>query len=184
MLRAIVPALTWFGAFVFVLGVEMLESSGSPPCVGDLLNFLSAVFFGLHMLRIEHISRSTNKRTSYPLLDMRYALLLFCQLYGIFLEAGLMEVGSSTHHLGLRQCFGIGCSHFHGYLHFIQAYSRLGCSYGWSTYKFYIAIVHDVSATETTITYGLEPVWGASFTWFLLGERWSDTGWIGASLVL
>ncbi|KAK6252286.1 hypothetical protein QUC31_014006, partial [Theobroma cacao] len=145
MLRAIVPALTWFGAFVFVLGVEMLESSGSPPCVGDLLNFLSAVFFGLHMLRIEHISRSTNKRTSYPLLDMRYALLLFCQLYGIFLEAGLMEVGSSTHHLGLRQCFGIGCSHFHGYLHFIQAYSRLGCSYGW---------------------------------------RWSDTGWIGASLVL
>ncbi|XP_011023606.1 PREDICTED: uncharacterized protein LOC105125028 [Populus euphratica] len=39
----------------------------------------------------------------------------------------------------------------------------------------------DVSATETTIIYGLEPFWGSGFTWFLLGERW---GWIGAASVL
>ncbi|KAK9115294.1 hypothetical protein Syun_022091 [Stephania yunnanensis] len=42
----------------------------------------------------------------------------------------------------------------------------------------------DISATETAIIYGLEPVWGASFAWFLLGERWGLTGWIGAALVL
>lgn len=42
----------------------------------------------------------------------------------------------------------------------------------------------DVSATETAIIYGMEPVWGAGFAWFLLGERWGPTGWIGASLVL
>lgn len=42
----------------------------------------------------------------------------------------------------------------------------------------------DVSATETAIIYGLEPVWGAGFAWFLLGERWGISGWIGAALVL
>ena len=44
--------------------------------------------------------------------------------------------------------------------------------------------MHDVSATETAIIYGLEPVWGAGFAWFLLGERWGSLGWIGAALVL
>lgn len=42
----------------------------------------------------------------------------------------------------------------------------------------------DVSATETAIIYGLEPVWGAAFAWFLLGERWGPLGWIGAALVI
>ncbi|GLT73616.1 hypothetical protein SLA2020_454600, partial [Shorea laevis] len=47
-----------------------------------------------------------------------------------------------------------------------------------------MAAMCDVSATETAIIYGLEPVWGAGFAWFLLGERWGTTGWIGAALVL
>ena len=42
----------------------------------------------------------------------------------------------------------------------------------------------DVSATETAVVYGLEPVWGAAFAWFLLGERWDNTALIGAALVL
>ncbi|KAJ6899108.1 hypothetical protein NC652_025562 [Populus alba x Populus x berolinensis] len=118
MLGAIVPAYTWFGALMSIVGVAMLESSGSPPSIGDLLNFLSAVFFGVHMLRTEHISRSTDKKNFLPLLG------------------------------------------------------------------FEMAAMRDVSATETAIIYGLEPVWGAGFAWFLLGERWGATGWIGAALVL
>ncbi|KAJ6771856.1 hypothetical protein OIU74_018158 [Salix koriyanagi] len=47
-----------------------------------------------------------------------------------------------------------------------------------------MAAMRDVSATETAIIYGLEPVWGAGFAWFLLGERWGAAGWVGASLVL
>lgn len=46
-----------------------------------------------------------------------------------------------------------------------------------------VAMAH-VSATETAIVYGLEPVWGAAFAWFLLGERWDNAAWIGAALVL
>lgn len=47
-----------------------------------------------------------------------------------------------------------------------------------------MAAMRDVSATETAIIYGLEPVWGAGFSWVLLGERWGAAGWIGAALVL
>uniref|UniRef100_A0A199UB53 Uncharacterized protein n=1 Tax=Manihot esculenta TaxID=3983 RepID=A0A199UB53_MANES len=51
------------------LGVAMLECSGSPPNVGDLLNFLSAIFFfGIHMFRTEHFSRSTKKENFFQLL--------------------------------------------------------------------------------------------------------------------
>ncbi|GJY77979.1 putative EamA domain-containing protein [Tanacetum coccineum] len=44
--------------------------------------------------------------------------------------------------------------------------------------------MRDVPATEAAIIYGLEPVWGACFAWFLLGERWGISGWFGAALVL
>ncbi|KAG2606077.1 hypothetical protein PVAP13_4NG158500 [Panicum virgatum] len=68
-----VPAYTWFGAFLSLLGVAMLELSGSPPCVGDLLNLLSAFSFAIHMLRTEHISRNM-KRISQLLLVVRCLL--------------------------------------------------------------------------------------------------------------
>ncbi|KAH7549403.1 hypothetical protein JRO89_XS13G0026000 [Xanthoceras sorbifolium] len=47
-----------------------------------------------------------------------------------------------------------------------------------------IAAMQDVSATETAVIYGLEPLWGAGFAWFLLGERWGTGGWVGSALVL
>lgn len=99
-----------------IIGVAMLESSGSPPSVscltldkmsiessvifyiigdwsfsllllvklhatkpfqvGDLLNFLSAVFFGVHMLRTEHISRNTKRENFLPLLG--YEVSIYC----------------------------------------------------------------------------------------------------------
>lgn len=82
----IVPARTWFGILMSVLGISMLECCGSPPNVrtififfamdllcsflicflpcaqiGDLFNFLSAIFFGIHTLRTEHISRTVGE---------------------------------------------------------------------------------------------------------------------------
>ena len=44
--------------------------------------------------------------------------------------------------------------------------------------------MRDVSATETAIIYGLEPVWGAAFAWVMLGERWGMTGFVGAILII
>ncbi|KAJ0537703.1 putative EamA domain-containing protein [Helianthus annuus] len=51
-------------------------------------------------------------------------------------------------------------------------------------YNKQMTAMRDISATETAIIYGLEPIWGAGFAWFLLGERWGLPGWFGAALVL
>ncbi|XP_044960283.1 uncharacterized protein LOC123411406 isoform X5 [Hordeum vulgare subsp. vulgare] len=47
-----------------------------------------------------------------------------------------------------------------------------------------IVAMRDVSATETAIIYGLEPVWGATFAWAIHGERWDITGLIGAVFII
>jgi drug/metabolite transporter (DMT)-like permease len=44
--------------------------------------------------------------------------------------------------------------------------------------------MRDVSATETAIIYGLEPVWGAAFAWVIHGERWGITGLVGAIFII
>lgn len=45
MFGAIVPAYTWFGALMSVVGVAMLESSGSPPSVSIFSAFVSCFYF-------------------------------------------------------------------------------------------------------------------------------------------
>ncbi|XP_022776425.1 uncharacterized protein LOC111318054 [Durio zibethinus] len=179
MLGAVVPALTWFGALMSVLGVAMLESSGSPPCVGDLLNFLSAVFFGVHMLRTEHISRSTNKENFLPLLGYEVCIVALLSTLWYFLGGwldGSLEFNPSS------WSWAISWDSMLTFPWIPALYTGI-FSTGLCLWV-EMAAMRDVSATETAIIYGLEPVWGAGFAWLLLGERWGVTGWIGAALVL
>lgn len=178
VLGAVVPARTWFGVLMSVIGVAMLESSGSPPCVGDLLNFLSAIFFGVHMLRTEHISRRTEKDKLVPLLAYEVCVVSILSMLWYFIWR------------------------------WIDGTETISESWNWKTYSDWVFMfpwvpalytgllstgfclwlemgaMCDVSATETAVIYSLEPVWGGSFAWFLLGERWGLSGWIGAALVL
>ncbi|GMY18288.1 putative transporter [Fagus crenata] len=179
MFGAEVPALTWFGAVISILGVGMLESSGSPPCVGDLLNLLSAVFFGVHMLRTEHISRSTKRENFLALLGYEVCVIALSSIIWYFIGG----------------CFG-GMQEFRELSWTWTMLWNWMVTFPWIPALYTgvfstglclwieMAAMRDVSATETAIIYGLEPVWGAGFAWFLLGERWGAAGWIGAALVL
>lgn len=44
--------------------------------------------------------------------------------------------------------------------------------------------MRDVSATEAAVINALEPLWGAAFAWYALGERWGLRGWVGAAFIL
>ncbi|KAK7273840.1 hypothetical protein RIF29_14904 [Crotalaria pallida] len=179
MLGAVVPIKTWFGALISIVGVGMLESSGSPPSVGDLLNFLSAVFFGIHMLRTEHLSRSIHKEKFLPLLGYEICIVaLFSAIW--YLVGG--RLNGTLHPLTSSWTWTMLRDWMVGFPWIPAIYTGV-LSTGlclWAE----MAAMRDVSATETAIIYGLEPVWGAGFAWFLLGERWGPTGWIGAALVL
>ncbi|XP_071687211.1 uncharacterized protein [Rutidosis leptorrhynchoides] len=179
MLGAVIPARTWFGALMSIIGVGMLESSGSPPCVGDFLNFLSALFFGIHMLRTEHISRKTNKEDFLAVLGYEVCVVAFSSIIW-YLIGGTID-GSLEYHPSSWK--------WASFLKWIVNFPWIPALYtGVFTTGLCLwiemAAMRDVSATETAIIYGLEPVWGAGFAWFLLGERWGVFGWFGAALVL
>ncbi|KAL2233310.1 UNVERIFIED_CONTAM: hypothetical protein Sindi_1511000 [Sesamum indicum] len=180
MLGSAVPPRTWFGALMSIIGVAMLESSGSPPCVGDLLNFISALSFGIHMLRTEHISRSTKRENFLPLLGYEVCVVAFLSTIWYFIEGwftgGIQELNPSS---WTWETILVWISVFP----WIPALYTGIFSTGLCLWV-EMAAMRDVSATETAIVYGLEPVWGAGFAWFLLGERWGVGGWIGAALVL
>ncbi|XP_073144620.1 uncharacterized protein [Henckelia pumila] len=180
VLGSIIPARTWFGALMSITGIAMLECSGSAPCVGDLLNFLSAVFFGIHMLRTEHISRKTKRENFLPLLGYEVCTVALLSIIWYFIEGWFGNGFQKSSPLSWTMA-----SVFDYILEFpwIPALYTGIFSTGLCLW-IEMAAMCDVSATETAIVYGLEPVWGAGFAWFLLGERWGISGWIGAALVL
>ncbi|KAI5660277.1 hypothetical protein M9H77_29070 [Catharanthus roseus] len=179
ILGTIVPARTWFGVLMSVIGVAMLECSGSPPNVGDLLNFLSAIFFGIHTLRTEHISRTTKKENFMALLG--YEVCVIAVLSTLWYIVGgtcdlIQESESVPWTWPLIWDWMVGFPWIPAL--YTGVFSTGLCL--WAE----IAAMRDVSATETAVIYGLEPIWGAGFAWFLLGERWGMMGWIGAALIL
>ncbi|CAM0875232.1 unnamed protein product [Alopecurus aequalis] len=176
---ASIPKLTWFGAIVSIIGVGLLECGGSPPCVGDVLSFFSAVFFGIHMLRTEQISRSTDKKKFMALLSFEVLVVAFSSILWFLLKDGFVGVHDSSFE---SWTFGMLWDSAASFPWIPALYTGV-FSTGLCMWAEMVAMAH-VSATETAIVYGLEPVWGAGFAWFLLGERWDNAAWIGAALVL
>ncbi|KAJ8772166.1 hypothetical protein K2173_027343 [Erythroxylum novogranatense] len=175
---ATIPVRTWFGVLMSAIGVAMLECSGSPPCVGDLLNFLSAIFFGIHMLRTEHISRNTKKENFLPLLGYEVCVVAFLSTMWVMIGGWFDEVELDQLSFTLPMVWDWIVT-----FPWIPALYTGVFSTGLCLWVEFAAM-RDISATETAVIYGLEPLWGAGFAWFLLGERWGTAGWIGATLVL
>lgn len=179
MFGASIPKLTWSGAIVSIIGVGLLECGGSPPCVGDMLNFFSAVFFGIHMLRTEQISRSIDKKKFMALLSFEVLVVAFTSILWFLFKDGFVDVHDSSFE---SWTFGMLWDSAASFPWIPALYTGV-LSTGLCMWAEMVAMAH-VSATETAIVYGLEPVWGAAFAWFLLGERWDNAAWIGAALVL
>ncbi|WOL18498.1 hypothetical protein Cni_G27295 [Canna indica] len=179
MFGARVPAFIWFGAIVSLIGIALLECGGSPPCVGDILNIFSAAFFGIHMLRTEHISRTTRKEKIMALLGYEVCTVALSTMIWFLLK----DVFGNVHEWNITSftwsMMWDGMNSFP----WIPALYTGVFSTGLCLWAEMNAM-NNVSATETAIVYGLEPVWGAAFAWFSLGERWGNTEWIGATLVL
>ncbi|XP_057542729.1 uncharacterized protein LOC130821106 [Amaranthus tricolor] len=175
MFGEVIPPLTMLGAILSVLGVAVLESCGSSPDVGDLFNFLSAIFFGVHMVRTERISRTTKKENFTSLLGYEVCVVALSSVIWFFSE----EWFGKSHRAWTWELFWDSLVSFPWTPAIYTGLLSTGLCL-WIE----MAAMRNVSATETAIIYGLEPVWGAGFAWFLLGERWDTTGWIGAALLL
>ncbi|PWA37445.1 Drug/metabolite transporter [Artemisia annua] len=147
--------------------------------VGDLLSFLSALFFGIHMLRTERISRKTEKQAFMSVLGFQVSVVALSSLIWYFIGGainGSLEVHPSSWTWAMLSNWIVEFP-------WIPALYTGVFTTGLCLWV-EITAMRDVPATEAAIIYGLEPVWGACFAWFLLGERWGISGWFGAVLVL
>ncbi|KAG8651634.1 hypothetical protein MANES_06G007150v8 [Manihot esculenta] len=144
MLGAIIPSPTWFGVLMSALGVAMLECSGSPPN--------SMTFF-----RTEHFSRTTKKENFFLLLGYEILYKFLKKLHDWIAEQDLSPWTWTVMWDWIVAFPWIPAL-------YTGAFSTELCL--WVE----IAAMHDVSATETAIIYGLEPLWGAGFAWFLLAK--------------
>ncbi|CAL5038000.1 unnamed protein product [Urochloa decumbens] len=179
LVGAVVPGYTWFGAFLSLLGVAMLELSGSPPCVGDLLTLISAFSFAIHMLRTEHVSRNMKKENFLTLVGCEVFVVALISAATYILKCFIHNV----QHWNFKswpptELFGMAMALPWPAILYTGTFSTSFCL--WAE----VAAMRDVSATETAIIYGLEPVWGAGFAWTMLGERWGMTGFVGAIFII
>ncbi|GMN46234.1 hypothetical protein TIFTF001_015427 [Ficus carica] len=173
----------WLSLAYFVEAIGLLTSEAGRASfislIGDLLNFLSAIFFGIHMLRTEHISRSTEKENFLALLGYETCVVALLSTMWVVLGGwfdGEQDFLQSTWNWTELWDWIVAFPWIPAL--YTGVFSTGICSF------VEFAAMRDVSATETAIIYGLEPLWGAGFAWFLLGERWGALGWIGATFVL
>ncbi|KAL0380869.1 UNVERIFIED_CONTAM: hypothetical protein Sangu_0151200 [Sesamum angustifolium] len=159
MLGSAIPARTWFGALMSIVGVAMLESSGSPPFAYALLPFyqlFGTLLKACSVVVSKYQTHFLDMVNSFRCISKHF--LDTSTLYWDFLNWPLLI------RRGMKFCSCQGVS---------SMYMKM-------------AAMRDVSATETAIisTVG-KPVMGcAGFAWFLLGEMMGIRGWIGAALVL
>ncbi|CAI7798682.1 unnamed protein product [Closterium sp. NIES-54] len=174
-----IPPITWVAGLAAICGVGLLESSaGDSSFMGDMWTIVSALVFGVHILRSEHHAKHVTTAEALPLISLQLAVTAV-------LSTLWVSVGSSS---GLLP----GC----GWESLIAGDWGELAAWPWVEMVYtgvlstalclWIEVValKDVSAPEAAMVYTLEPLWGAAFAWVLLGERWGPAGWVGAGLIL
>jgi drug/metabolite transporter (DMT)-like permease len=164
-------------------GVGCLELGGSDiPGVGDLWAFLQPLFFGLGFWRVEsHMKNSSNPGEPQAFTG---AMLSFVAIFSIvwashdFLGPYLFQDMQGLSNAVMTQVEGLKDWHVIAALLWTGVVTTALTSYTEN------AAMKKLSATESTVIYSTEPLWGAAFASVALGEQlgWNHAG--GAFLIL
>lgn len=161
----------WFSAAAALFGISLLTGDGGAPNIGDLFCVASAIFFGVHKWRGEAIVSGVS--------DARALVALQLALLGLF-SVGLAvpEIADTLSTNGISGSFELAKGLPWGELMFMGV--------GTTALTLYIEMeaLKDVSAATAALIYTSEPIWGATFAWILLSERWGLQGWLGGALVV
>lgn len=173
-----VPLLTWFAAVAALFGVGLLETSGAPPSVGDAWSLLSAVVFGFHMIRTEYHSRKFSN-AAFSIIALQMSVIAASSvMWSIASHVTSGEAFPSVAHLDWPELYHTMLGMPWIPMFYTGLFSTALCL------SAELIAMRDVSATEAAVINALEPLWGAAFAWFALGERWGLRGWVGAAFIL
>ena len=169
-----IPASTWVAGAAAMLGVALLDGGADGLSIGwgDLLCVLSAMFFGVHKVRMEECTMRFPDDTE-ALTGLQIAVVTLGSLLWEAPEvAGVLRDG------GLE-----GLAHFAADLPWALSI-YMGIATTALTLWMEARAMKVVSAPMAALIYSSEPLWGAGLSFVVLGERWGATGLAGAALIL
>lgn len=167
-----VATTTWIAALIAIGGVGLLTTSGTEANVGDLWCILSAILFGVHKWRSEETTAKfpdqTKELVGLQIWVIMLASCVYCapELVGHLQQSGLEGVLTSAMSLPWL------------------ALAFMGLGTTGLTLLIEMEALKEVSAPLAALIYTAEPLWGALFAYYALGERWGPTGWVGAALIV
>ncbi len=164
------------GAFIVMLGVTFLSSGGSSVLTllsdfgtnfnfGDGLTLLCAIFFALYII---YIDMETIKYDFLILLFLQIVTVAFLGIIFSFLfnQTGVEEIKISISNKSLFAIF------------YTSVFATLITTALQTKYQ------KNVTPAKAGIIFALEPLFAAIFAFFLLDEKLSNFGYIGAALII
>lgn len=161
----------WFSAAAALFGISLLTGDGGAPNLGDLFCVASAIFFGVHKWRGEAIVSGVENARG--LVALQLGILSLCSI-----GLALPEISDTLSTNGISGSLELSKALPWGDILFMGV--------GTTALTLYIEMeaLKDVSAATAALIYTSEPIWGATFAWILLSERWGLLGWIGGAVVV
>lgn len=173
----------WVSAFIALSGTILLTYDGSPPALGDAFSVAAAAASALFILRTETAARNDAIR---PAQLNAVTLLSVATLMGIWTGIDAFShgpVGLSGHWTlndltALLSTFVPDTSQSLAAVAYLAFVTTALCNYIQAIGQ------RGVSAERAAIVFAMDPVYGAIFAWFLLGETFGVQGLIGASCIV
>lgn len=154
----------WIAALLSITGIALISAEGGPWTVGDSWTVLCAVSYAVYILLA---ARYAPRHPVLGLATVQVWTMIACCL---------IWVAFDVRSLGWSAVINTDCS--------LWPIIYLGSIATAGTIVLQTFAQRFVTATQAAVTYALEPVFGAIFSWFWIQERIGPTGWLGASMVV
>ncbi|CAI5462689.1 unnamed protein product [Closterium sp. Yama58-4] len=205
LLGARIPPLVWAATASAVAGVLLLEAnSEASTLVGDGLALVSAMAFGLLMVRSEHFAKTVPATASLDLIALQISTVACCAAIGTAFIT-LIDLPSATTALAADigaqtplPGFAAQAKDLISATSPTDALERLSLvagSWPWVQMGYTgvvstalclwleIVALRHVAASEVAMVYTLEPLYSALLASLVLQEEWTTVGYLGAALI-
>ncbi len=160
----------WIGVATATVGLALLSLNADlKPTYGDLLVFLCAIAFALH---IASISRYSGPHDSVALAIIQIGVAAALSWVLHLVDKGTLAPGVP------------GVQWFQGPGNVVLAWLICGVLATAAAFLLQNVLQPFTTPTHTALIFSAEPVWGAIFSYMLLGETLTPRGYLGAGLIL
>lgn len=151
---------TFFASGIAILGIGVMCWEGGQIVIGDLLMLCNGFLYSIYIIKLESIT------LRHPLMPLTAVQLWAVTIVSLIWAAGDFQ----GQYESIYQNFGI--------LLYLGLFDTA------ATIMLQVVAQRWVNASQTSLMYTLEPIFGAILSFFLLGEKLGVRGFIGAVLVL